>query len=41
MVYTPENPMKDTIGQLDKERKILREREDLKYLGRMFAAEHY
>ena len=41
MGYTPENPIKDTIGQLEKERKILRDREELKYLGRMYAAEHY
>ena len=38
---TPEDPMKDTIDQQDRERKIQREREELKYLGRMFAAEHY
>lgn len=30
--YTPEDPMRDTIDQQDRERKILREREEIKYL---------
>ena len=39
--YVPEDPMKNTIEDQDRERKVLRAREELKYLGRVFAQENF